>query len=254
MKTNSLITTRTALATIVAGAVLLFAGCGQDDRGHPPSDDRGQTPAHEAHEAHRIPEADRKDGAPKAPRPKKKTSAAKTAKGKLPIPDAVARALVENAIDDNNYGHLVKLRDKAGQIEDPALRLRLLEGLAWFEETAVSDALCFLADPDAKVAAKAGEIVSSCISSVERQEDREQVYKVALKLMAKDSPDRDILLATLEGDRKSVVMHVLRDLSSTKDSDPGLWRRLTEVYETSFGRPYVSHVDALIHYAPGEDR
>ena len=254
MKTQSLITTKTTLATIVAGVVLLFAGCGRDDRGQTPSDGRGQAPAHEARKTHRIPEADKKDGSPKASRPKKAPLAAKSGKGKRPIPDAVARVLVEDAVNDNNYKNLAKLRDRVEQIEDPALRLRLLEGLAWFEETSVADALTFLADPDDKVAAMAGEIVSSRISSIESRENREKIYTAALKLMAKDSPDRDILLATLENDKKGIVMRVLRDLSSTKDSDPELWQNLKEVYETAFGRPYVSHVDALLHYDPRDDR
>ena len=170
------------------------------------------------------------------------------------IPDEVARILVEHAVNENDYKSLAKLRDKISQISDPALRMRLLEGLAWFDETAVADSLPFLADDDPKVAAQAGEIVASRISSVEKRQDREKVYTAALKLMAKDSPDREILAATLESDRKLVVMHVLRDLESSKESDPALWKRLTEAYETATGRPYKDYVDALIHYNPRDDR
>ena len=254
MKTQSLITTKTTLATIVAGVVLLLAGCEQDDRGQTPSDGRGQTPAHEAHKPRQIARVDPKDlQSAKASRPKKAPPSAKSAKEKGPIPDVVARVLIEDAVNNNNYKNLAKLRDKAEQIEDPALRLRLLEGLAWFDETAVSDALTFLIDPDEKVSAMAGEIVTSRISSIESRENREQVYTAALKLMAKDSPDREILLATLENDKKGIVMHVLRDLSSTQDSDPELWQKLKDVYKTSFDRPYVSPIDSLIHYDPRDD-
>ena len=289
MKTNSLITTRTALATAVAGAVFLFGGCGEGEgtqgtektQGTPHADERSRgthDPTDGANGAmgssrptglipgvsgakvgRHDPMPPPVDGAMGSSRP---TDGANDASGAMGssrptdgmIPDDLARILVEHAVNENDYKSLAKLRDKISQISDPALRMRLLEGLAWFDETAVADSLPFLADDDPKVAAQAGEIVASRISSVEKRQDREKVYTAALKLMAKDSPDREILAATLESDRKLVVMHVLRDLESSKESDPALWKRLTEAYETATGRPYKDYVDALIHYNPRDDR
>ena len=146
------------------------------------------------------------------------------------------RLLVEEAVNANDYKKLSILLGKLDRIGDPAIRLRLLEGLNWFDETAVADALPFLVDTDAKVASFASEIVSSRITSVARTSQREKLYVAALKLMP-DSPDRDILVATLEGERKSTCMHVLHDLEAMKTSQPALWRKLTNVYESHFGRP-----------------
>ena len=71
--------------------------------------------------------------------------------------------------------------------------------------------------------------------------------------MPDDAPDRDILLATLEGDSKSACLHVLRDLEHVRTSRPELWRKLTNVYWEQFGRPYINYVDALLHYNPREE-
>ena len=171
-----------------------------------------------------------------------------------PWPEATARFLVENAVNDNDYENLSKLRDMVDKIADPALRLRLLEGLAWFEKTAVADALPFLADPDAEVVARASDIITSRISTIPRTSQREQVYKAALTLMADDSPDREILMATLENDKKTTCINLLHDFESQRETRPELWKRLTEVYETQFGRPYKDHLDALLHYNPRDDR
>ena len=171
-----------------------------------------------------------------------------------PWPDEVARILVEHAVNGNDYESLAKLRDKLDKIEDPDVRLRLLEGLSWFDETAVADALSFMLDPDDRVATLASEIVTSHMSSVKRPSQRKKLYAVALKLMPDDSPDRELLMATLENDKERVIIGVLADFEPSKDSDPALWKRLTEAYETATGRPYKDYVDALIHYNPRDDR
>ena len=246
MKTNSLFSVRTALATAVAGAVFVFAGCGEDAGSNGAS--RTSRPT------------DGANGASGTPRPTGLIpDASKRSRGTrdptdAPWPEATARFLVENAVNDNDYENLSQLRDMVDKIADPALRLRLLEGLAWFEKTAVADALPFLADPDEEVVARASDIITSRISTIPRTSQREQVYKAALTLMADDSPDREILMATLENDKKTTCINLLHDFESQREKRPELWKRLTEVYETQFGRPYKDHLDALLHYDPRDDR
>ena len=179
-------------------------------------------------------------------------AAPSTGAAKKMLPDALMRLLVEEAVNANDYKKLSLLLGKLDRIGDPAIRLRLLEGLNWFNETAVADALPFLLDTDAHVAAFASEIVSSRITSVARTSQREKLYVAALKLMP-DSSDRDILIATLEGERKSTCLHVLHDLEAMKESQPALWRKLTDVYESHFGRPYTGYIDALLHFNPRDD-
>ncbi len=256
MKTNSLFSVRTALATAVAGAVFVFAGCGDGEGTQGTEKTQGTTHADGA-VGSRVPR-DRRgdDGAgglrliPDASERSRGTRDPTDAAW----PEATARFLVENAVNDSNYENLAKLRDMVDKIADPALRLRLLEGLAWFDETAVADALPFLADPDAEVASAAGEIITSRISTIPRTSQREQVYKAALTLMADDSPDREILMATLENDKKTACINLLHDFESQRETRPELWKRLTEVYEAQFGRPYKDHLDALLHYNPRDDR
>lgn len=249
MKTNSLITCRTALATSVAGVVLLLAGCGEEPPTPPASADSRPPSA----TARRIPDVESSEGTgPTRAVGTAPGSATARAAGKM-LPDALMRLLVDEAVNANDYKRLSVLLGKLDRIGDPAIRLRLLEGLAWFDETAVADALPFLVDADSQVAAQAAEIVTSRISSVARQSQREKLYVAALKLMPDDAPDRDILLATLEGDSKSVCLHVLHDLESARKSRPELWRKLTDIYSEQFGRPYVSYIDALLHYNPYED-
>ena len=239
----------TTLATCVAGVVLFCTGCGDDagSNGAP----RTSRPADGANGASGTPRptglipdaSERSRGASRTSRP---TDA--------PWPDEVARILVEHAVNGNDYESLAKLRDKLDKIEDPDVRLRLLEGLSWFDETAVADALSFMLDPDDRVATLASEIVTSHMSSVKRPSQRKKLYAVALKLMPDDSPDRELLMATLENDKERVIIGVLADFEPSKDSDPALWKRLTEAYETATGRPYKDYVDALIHYNPRDDR
>lgn len=243
MKTNSLITCRTALATSVAGAVLFLAGCGQESPA--PSAAAGSRPP----TAQRIPDVGTGPAHAVGTGP---TGMASRASGKM-LPDALMRVLVDEAVNANDYKKLSVLLGKLDRIGDPAIRLRLLEGLAWFDETAVADALPFLTDADSRVAAQAAEIVTSRIPSIARQSQREKLYAAALELMPDDAPDRDILLATLEGDSKSACLHVLRDLEHVRTSRPELWRKLTNVYWEQFGRPYINYVDALLHYNPREE-
>ena len=234
MKTNSLFSVRTALATAVAGAVFVFAGCERGEGTQGTEKTQGTANADE--------------------RSRGRAGARPSRDGDAPWPEATARFLVENAVNDNDYENLSKLRDMAEKIADPALRLRLLEGLAWFEKTAVADALPFLADPDAEVVARASDIITSRISTIPRTSQREQVYKAALTLMADDSPDREILMATLENDKKTTCINLLHDFESQREKRPELWKRLTEVYEAQFDRPYKDHLDALLHYNPRDDR
>ena len=243
MKTNSLITCRMTLATAVAGVVLLLAGCGQEPP-EPSATDSRPPPA----TARRIAGAKR----PVATRPVRAAETGRSTSGEM-LPDVLMRLLVDEAVNANDYQKLSVLLSKLDRIGDPAIRLRLLEGLAWFDETAVADALPFLLDDDSRVAAQAAEIVTSRISSVPRQPQREKLNVAALKLMPEDSPDRDILLATLESDSKSTCLHVLRDLESIQRTHPELWVKLRKVYRTQFGRPYVDYIDALLHYNPRED-
>lgn len=264
MKTNSLITTKTALAISIAGAVLLVFLASH--RTTPESGDLATShseskPPFSEDRPRRISDAAKgkdKDTPPsREHKSRKGTPRRKTASddegAKKPLPDALMRLLVDEAVNANDYKKLSALLGKLDRIDDPEIRLRLLEGLTWFDETAVADSLPFLLDSDERIAATAAEVVSSRISSISRPSQREQVYVAALKLMPEDSPDRAILLATLENDRKSVVIHALRDLEETKAQDPALWKRLTEIYEAHFDRPYVNHVDALLHYDPNED-
>ena len=246
MKTNSLITCRMTLATAVAGVVLLLAGCGQEPP-EPSATDSRPPPAR------RVPSK----AITKKPRPARTVRTGSTGEivrtsGGM-LPDVLMRLLVDEAVNANDYQKLSVLLSKLDRIGDPAIRLRLLEGLAWFDETAIADALPFLLDDDSRVAAQAAEIVTSRISSVPRQPQREKLYVAALKLMPEDSPDRDILLATLESDSKSTCLHVLRDLESIQRTHPELWVKLRKVYRTQFGRPYVDYIDALLHYNPRED-
>ena len=236
---------RTALATVVAGAVVCLSGCD------------------------RRPAAQSADGRREAASPALSTptgqvavqgrsvdqsreSAAPAGAGKRMLPDALMRRLVNQAVDANDYQKLSRLLGKLDQIGDPQIRLRLLEGLNWFDATAVADAIPFLLDADGRVAALAGEIVSSRIASVEPPAQRDQLFVAALKLMP-DSPDRDLLLAAMESERKSLCLHVMRDLEPMRTAQPELWRRLTAVYETQFGRPYVNYIDALLHFDPRDN-
>lgn len=244
MKTNSLITCRMTLATSVAGVVLLLAGCGREPPAPPADADKRPPPA----TARRISNAKRSAGTASA----RTAETGRSTSGKM-LPDALMRFFVDEAVNANDYQKLSILLGKLDRIGDPAIRLRLLEGLAWFDETAVADALPFLLDTDSRVAAQAAEIVTSRISSVARQPQREKLYVAALKLMPEDSPDRDILLATLEGDSQSTCLHVLRDLEPLQQTHPQLWVKLRQVYRAQFGRPYVDYIDALLHYNPRED-
>ncbi len=262
MKVNVKFTVITALATCVAGAVLLSAGCGEGEAAGeggrtPLSNDGGRAGAQPSK---LIPDA-AKDGlagsrscATETPQSHRSVTGGATNNGKQTWPDALARVLVENAVSNNDYEDLARLRDRLDKIEDPDVRLRLLEGLAWFDETAVADALAFLLDSDKRVATLASEVVTSRMAFVKRPSQRKKLYAAALKLMPVDSPDREILVSTLENDKKRVLIGVLDDLESMKSTDPALWKRLTEAYETSTGLPYTGHIDALRHYDPRADR
>lgn len=239
-----------ASATLVAGAVAFWLA--RRDPAPPAEESPSAASARPAPlaEAKAAPERRAK---PKPAAKKREVKAAKAASSG-PYPEAVARFLVENAVSANDYRQLSLLRDKLDRIDDPELRLRLLEGLAWFDETAVADALPFLLDSDERVSAAAGEVVANQIASVTRASQREKLYTAALKLMPADLADRDILLAALENDKKSVVIRVLRDSADMERTDPELWEKLKEVYETACGRPYRGHIDALSHYDIREDR
>lgn len=235
---------RAALATFVAGAAVLLAGCEREPKPHAM-----------AAKAVRAAAAGRKGVHVPTGRVAAAKHAVRATSPKAPrkmLPDALMRLLVDEAVDANDYARLSALLGKCDRIADPEIRMRLLEGLSWFDETAVEDALSFLLDPDEKVAAAAAALVTSRISTVGRQQQREKLYVAALKIMP-DSPDRDILIAQLEGDRKSVCMHVLRDLEGVRASRPDLWRKVTDVYLAVFGRPYIDAVDAIMHYNPRED-
>lgn len=234
---------QTTLATLVAGVVVCLSGCGRESA--PESADEPHATAPRT-----IPTVS--TGRVTVARHTSPKAAPSPDAAKKMLPDALMRLLVEEAVNANDYKKLSILLGKLDRIGDPAIRLRLLEGLNWFDETAVADALPFLVDTDAKVASFASEIVSSRITSVARTSQREKLYVAALKLMP-DSPDRDILVATLEGERKSTCIHVLHDLEAMKTSQPALWRKLTNVYESHFGRPYTGYIDALLHFNPRDD-
>lgn len=233
---------RTALATAVAGAVVCLSGCERRPETAPASGRPVAAPAAVSAPTGRVAAASRSGDRRPA------TSGAR----KRMLPDALMRRLVDQAVDANDYQKLSKLLGKLDQIGDPKIRLRLLEGLNWFDATAVADAIPFLLDADSRVAAFAGEIVSSRIASVEPPAQREQLFVAALKLMP-DSADRDLLIAAMESERKSLCLHVLRDLEPMRTAQPELWRKLTAVYEAHFGRPYVSYVDALLHFNPRDN-
>ncbi|MGN0833326.1 MAG: hypothetical protein ACI4RD_06720 [Kiritimatiellia bacterium] len=235
---------RTALATAVAGAVVCLSGCDRRPADEPAAGLRAAEASVSAPTGQVTVER-RRVG-------QRTAAAVPTGDRKQKLPDALMRRLVNQAVDENDYAKLAKLSGKLDQIGDPQIRLRLLEGLNWFDATAVADAIPFLLDEDSRVASLAGEIVSSRIASVALPAQREQLFVAALKLMP-DSPDRDLLIAALESERKSLCLHVLRDLEPMRTAQPELWRKLTAVYEAQFDRPYVSHIDALQHYNPREN-
>lgn len=252
MRINVRLTVRAALATYVAGAVVCFSGCERRSTAEEPVALKPKatnrvstvrTPTNGHVRASTVPKRT----------PKKDVRAAKkTATLSKMLPDAVVRVLVDDAVNENDYKRLSVLLGKIDRISDPQIRLRLLEGLSWFEETAVEDAIPFLLDADTDVAARASEIVSSRISSIPKPEQREKVYTASLKLMP-DSADRDILISTLENERKLSLLHVMRDMEAVRSTQPDLWQKLKAAYESACGRPYVSYVDALLHYDPRKD-
>lgn len=259
MKTNRLFSVRTALATSVAGAVLLLSGCGQDADGQGQdgqglSQDATKSADTASERPRLIPDAARDGGRAVRPARRAIATSATAAAPKRPLPDATARFLVENAVNENDYKSLSVMLGKLGQIEDPEVRLRLLHGLAWFDETAATDALPFLSDPDGEVAAAASDIVSSRISLIPITAQRGRVYGEALATLPDDSPDRELLLTTLESDRKSVCIELLHKFEGEREERPDLWRRLTEIYEEQTGLPYTGRIDALLRYDPGDDR
>ena len=240
---------RTALVTVVAGAVVCLSGCDRRPAAQSADGRREAAPTALSAPTGRVAvqgrsvDRSRESAAP---------ADAPVGAGKRMLPDALMRRLVDQAVDANDYQKLSKLRGKLDQIGDPQIRLRLLEGLNWFDDTAVADAIPFLLDADDRVSALAGEIVSSRIASVEPPAQREQLFVAALKLMP-DSPDRDLLLAALESERKSLCLHVMRDLEPMRTAQPELWSKLTAVYETQFDRPYVNYIDALLHFNPRDN-
>ena len=172
--------------------------------------------------------------------------------GKHVFPDFLVEHAITRASDNYDYKTLAALRDQMDQILNPELRLKLLLALNWYDETAIPDAIRFLKDEDERVVAAASDIVSTRISSEQSVVRRGQYYSEALKLM-KDSPDREILIDTLKGERKSLCIHLMNELEKQGKEDPSLWNALKEVYEYQFDRPYVSHIDSLLHYRPGLD-
>lgn len=187
------------------------------------------------------------------PAPKKRTKRAKK-KSSGPMPDFLARHAVRSASSDNDYARLKRLQAMSGKIMDPAIRLELLEALAWFDETAVADAVTFLADPDERVSGKAGEVIAQRIGMVGDRMLRQRLFTASLKLMG-DTADRDILLTQLETDKKFTCMQVVRELDKggVRERDPELWEKLTEAYESCMGRPYVDSVKALLEYSHREE-
>ncbi len=253
MTVNRTVIVLTASATLVAGAVFFAVRAQKADDSSPMlSADR---PHPQENKRRFIPEA--KMDKP-GDRPRKRDSRIgdrpqTKATEKEFLPDSILRLLVDRAVDSNDYKALSALLGKLDRISNSEIRLRLLEGLAWFDETSVADSLPFLADSDERVASAAAEIVTSRITSIPRKSQREEVYKVALKTLPEDSPDREILLATLETDSKGIVYRILSEFENEKLTNPHLWNRLKEVYETSFDRPYVNRYEALLHYNAIED-
>ncbi|MGN0877720.1 MAG: hypothetical protein ACI4TC_10655 [Kiritimatiellia bacterium] len=231
--------------TVVAGAVVCLSGCDRRPAAQPSGVRREAAPTALSAPTGRVAVQGRSVD-------RSRESAATAGAGKRMLPDALMRRLVDQAVDANDYQKLSRLLGKLDQIGNPQIRLRLLEGLNWFDATAVADAIPFLLDADGRVSALAGEIVSSRIASVEPPAQREQLFVAALKLMP-DSPDRDLLLAALESERKSLCLHVMRDLEPMRTAQPELWSKLTAVYETQFDRPYVNYIDALLHFNPRDN-
>lgn len=246
---NVKLTVRTALATFVAGAVANFVGCGERPADELPAANDVAAAQVVTNMNVRSSETAKRIGRKRAKAVKKPSGSTASSKK---LPDDLMRLLVDDAVNANDYKRLSVLLGKIDRIGDPAIRMRLLEGLNWFEETAVEDAIPFLIDADEGVAAFAAEIVSSRISSIPKPQQREKVYVASLKLMP-DSPDRDILISMLENERKFLLMHVMRDMEQVRTSDSDLWDKLKAAYESACGRPYVSYVDALLHYNPRSD-
>lgn len=252
MRINVRLTVRATLATYVAGVAVCFSGCER----RPPVEEPVTVKPKATNRVATV--RTPTNGYVRASKPPKRTPKKDVRAAKKPstsskmLPDAVMRLLVDDAVNANDYKRLSVLLGKIDRIGDPAIRMRLLEGLNWFEETAVEDAIPFLIDADKGVAAFAAEIVSSRISSIPKPEQREKVYVASLKLMA-DSADRDILISTLENERKFLLMHVMRDMEAVQTTHPVLWQKLKAAYESACGRPYAGYVDALLHYDPRKD-
>ena len=161
--------------------------------------------------------------------------------------DGFWKDCIQNSSDNEDYKGLSRLLKCKKRMEEPETRLALLDALAWFEETAVGDALQFLDDEDERVAAKAAEVVTARIASIEKSTVRSEVYLEAMKKM-KNSPDLDILVAELGGDEKYVVLKVVTGMEGACKLRPTLWKKLKEVYEESFDRKYTTSNDAFINY------
>ena len=161
--------------------------------------------------------------------------------------DGFWKDCIQNSSDNEDYKGLSRLLKCKKRMEEPETRLALLDALTWFEETAVGDALQFLDDEDERVAAKAAEVVTARIASIEKSTVRSEVYLEAMKKM-KNSPDLDILVAELGGDEKYVVLKVVTGMEGACKLRPTLWKKLKEVYEESFDRKYTTSNDAFINY------
>ncbi len=162
------------------------------------------------------------------------------------LPDWFVRDRIQKAMDDEDYEGLSFWLKYYEQIEDPETRLMLLNGLAWFEGTAVQDALAFVLDDDEEVAATACDIITTHLREVKDPMARGEMYALTLKYMG-DTADQDILVAMLEAESKDMCIWVLKDLECVRETRPELWKKVTDVYTEQTGREYTTWLDAMMN-------
>ena len=168
------------------------------------------------------------------------------------LPDQFVRFSIQHAIDDEDYNRLAALLKYKDAIKEASTRLQLVDALGWFDETAAQDVVGFLDDKDEAVRVRAADILTQKLPHVVARQKRGKIYVEAMKKM-QNSPELDMLLASLDGEGKGVVLSVVLGMEETCKLRPTLWKKLTCAYEEHFDRAYTTRNDALMHFNPYRD-
>lgn len=170
-------------------------------------------------------------------KPVAKAASPSPAKGKKSLPKGMLKVLIKEAMETANFKALNALVENARNSPDPAVRMAVVDTLAYYESNAADSLATFIDDQDPEVRARAIVVTDVAVNSIPGDYKKADVI---LKVMGKvrDTETLDSFAAKLETISAKEASQAIISAYLNREKSPLVWSSMLKEWHYLTGKEF----------------